>query len=584
MKRGIFLAFLLAAALPTRGFQGEDAYPVFRDVTRDSGIGFQHVNSPTAAKYVVETMGSGCGFVDVDGDGYLDIFLVNGGPLPGSDSTGSTNHALYRNQQNGSFREITREAGISGNRLFGQGVAVGDYDNDGDQDLFLTHFQGPNILYRNKGDGTLADVTAAAGVAGDGRWSVSAAFLDYDRDGDLDLYVVRYINNTQEHNLRCGSVVEKWLQTYCTPKMYEGLPDLLYRNNDDGTFTDVSAATGIGDFTGKGLGVVAADYNLDGWTDIYVANDTGENFLFENNRDGTFSQVGLARGVAVDENGNPQAGMGVALGDFDNDGLPDLAVSNLDFEYLALYRQLPQGHFEDASSRAGTLAPSAPFVGFGMGFLDFDNDSDLDLFVANGHIFDNAPLVREGASYRQRKLLFENREGYFVEAVARHGEALLEPQVSRGTAFGDYDNDGDVDLLVSNCGGPPLLLRNDGGNHNSWLSLRLVGRQSNQNAIGAQVVLTDGALRLERQVAGGGSYASASDYRVHFGLGNRSKAIRVEIRWPSGLVEILEQVQVGRHLVIIEGEAERRFTLKGRSPAEWEPPPGTPLAPRPVGP
>lgn len=557
-RSGVWLPSALALLVGAGQFATEKpANPqplLFEDVTPAAGIDFAHRNSPTPAKYVVETMGSGCAFLDYDGDGLLDIFLVNGGWLPGTEAGGPFDHALYRNQGDGTFRLVTAEAGILENRFYGQGVAVGDYNNDGHDDLFITHFNGPNILYQNNGDGTFTDVTEAAGVAGDGRWSVSAAFLDHDRDGHLDLYVARYINNTFENNLRCGSLVETEMQTYCTPRVYDGIPDLLYRNNGDGTFQDVSRQAGIARPEGKGLGVVTGDFNLNGWTDIYVANDTVRNFLFENQGDGTFSEVGLLRGVAVDHDGNPQAGMGVAMGDFDGDGWPDLAVTNLDFEYLALYRNLGRGFFEDASSQAGVQLPSAPFVGFGLGFLDYDNDSDLDLFAANGHIFDNATLVRPGSRYRQPKLLFRNDGGRFTEVAALHGRALLEPQVSRGMAFGDYDNDGDIDILVCNCGGPPMLLENRGGNRNNWLSIRLVGTESNRNAIGARVTATGDGFRMVRQVTGGGSYASASDYRVHLGLGRADRVARLEIRWPNGREATLHDLEAGRHRVILEGK------------------------------
>ena len=528
--------------------------PVFTDVTAVSGIHFRHVNSPTPFKYMVETMGSGCAFLDYNRDGYLDIFLVNGGRVPGGEKGPSPDHALYRNQRDGTFEEVGKQSGIEPNRAYGQGVAVADYDNDGFDDLFITNFNGPNLLYHNQGDGRFLEVARKAGVASVGRWSTGAAFLDYDKDGHLDLYVARYVNNSFENNSRCGSLVDDSLHTYCTPEIYEGIPDLLYRNNGDGTFSDVTDSSGLSHFAGKGLGVITFDYNQDGWTDIYVANDTDPNFLFENESDGTWKEEALARGAAVDVNGNSQAGMGVAVGDLNRDGLPDLAVSNFDFEYLILYRQLSGGFFEDASSLAGVEIPSSPYVGFGLGFFDFDNDSDLDLFLANGHVYDNAHRVHPGSSYQQPKLLFENSKGRFSEVAARHGQALIQPQVSRGACFGDYDNDGDLDVLVSNCGGSPMLLRNDGGNQNNWLSLQLVGTESNRNGIGARIRLTLDNLPLEAQVSGGGSYLSASDYRAHFGLGNRNVVRRLEVFWPSGAVDVRTEISSRQFLTIREGE------------------------------
>ena len=528
--------------------------PVFTEATASSGIHFRHHNSPTPFKYMVETIGSGCAFLDYNRDDYLDIFLVNGGRLPGGDRGAPPDHALYRNRRDGTFEEVGKESGIERNRAFGQGVAVGDYDNDGFDDLFLTNFNGPNLLYRNQRNGTFVEVAEKAGLTSDNRWSAGAAFLDYDNDGYLDLYVARYINNTFENNLRCGSLVDDSLHTYCTPEVYEGVPDLLYRNHGNGTFSDVTAASGLTRFVGSGLGVITFDYNEDGWTDIYVANDSDPNFLFENEGDGTWKEVALARGAAVDVNGNAQAGMGVAAGDFDSDGLIDLAVTNFDFEYLILYRQLPGGFFEDASSLTGVEIPSSAYVGFGLGFMDFDNDSDLDLFVANGHIYDNAHRVIPGSSYEQPKLLFVNSKGRFSEVAARHGEALARPQVSRGTCIGDYDNDGDLDVLVTNSGASPMLLRNDGGNRNNWISLQLIGTASNRNGIGARVRLTLDRLVLESQVSGGGSYYSASDYRLHFGLEDRDVIQSLEVFWPSGTVDVREEISSRQFLVIREGE------------------------------
>ena len=529
------LSFQRPAAAASDSFK-----PVFTDVTAVSGIHFRHVNSPTPFKYMVETMGSGCAFLDYNRDGYLDIFLVNGGRVPGGEKGPSPDHTLYRNQRDGTFEEVGKQSGIEPNRAYGQGVAVADYDNDGFDDLFITNFNGPNLLYHNQGDGRFLEVARKAGVASVGRWSTGAAFLDYDKDGHLDLYVARYVNNSFENNSRCGSLVDDSLHTYCTPEIYEGIPDLLYRNNGDGTFSDVTDSSGLSHFAGKGLGVITFDYNQDGWTDIYVANDTDPNFLFENESDGTWKEVALARGVAV--------------GDLNWDGLPDLAVSNFDFEYLILYRQLSGGFFEDASSLAGVEIPSSPYVGFGLGFFDFDNDSDLDLFLANGHVYDNAHRVHPGSSYQQPKLLFENYKGRFSEVAARPGHALIQPQVSRGTCFGDYDNDGDLDVLVSNCGGSPMLLRNDGGNQNNWLSLQLVGTESNRNGIGARIRLTLDNLPLEAQVSGGGSYLSASDYRAHFGLGNRNVVRRREVFWPSGAVDVRTEISSRQFLTIREGE------------------------------
>ena len=524
----------------------------FVDVTAEAGIKFLHQNSPTPKKHVVETMGSGCAFLDFDADGYLDIFLVNGGWTPGTDRSLSFEHVLYRNQGDGTFQEVTGRAGIESNQYYGMGVAVGDYNNDGFDDLFLTHFGGPDILYRNKGNGTFDNVTRVAKVGGDGRWSTSAAFLDYDHDGFLDLYVASYLDHSFEKSPICkeGSIL-----VHCSPKTFNGVADVLYRNQGDGIFAEVSQEAGIALPQGKGLGVVPLDYNRDGLVDIYVANDQVDNFLFENKGDGTFSEMALLSGTALDEHGETQSGMGTVAGDYDMDGVLDIAVTNLDLEYLVLYRNRGDGFFEDMSSRTGILLPTRPFVGFGLAMMDVDNDTDLDLFVANGHIQDNAGAFRADAVYRQPKVLLENVGARFQDVTSERGEALKVPQVSRGLAWGDYDNDGDLDVLVTNCGGSPVLLRNDGGNRNSWLQLRLVGKQSNRNGFGALVELKAGRKRLLAQVTSAGSYLSASDYRAHFGLGNYQGPLEVTVHWPSGVRDFLGDLHPRQLVVLEEGSS-----------------------------
>ena len=469
---GTLLALLSSFPNPTLG-QSIAAVP-FLDVTEVAGIAFRHQNSPTPEKYLIETMGGGSAFIDFNNDGRLDIFLVNGGPTPGANPKRSYDHALYSNQGDGTFKLTTAEARIEPNRSYGMGLAVGDYQNDGYDDLFITHFNGPNVLYKNNGDGTFINVTASAAVGGDSRWSTSAAFVDYDQDGFLDLYVVRYVDHSFENNLVCGPL-DRGIRAYCTPHAYSGVPDLLYRNSGDGTFSDVSRQAGVALSAGKGLGVALLDYNRDGYPDIYVANDSVPNFLFRNNRDGSFTEQGLLSGTGWNGQGQPQAGMGTSVGDYDEDGHLDIAVTNLDMEYLALYRNLGDGSFEDVSGEVGLQLASRPFVGFGLGFLDFDNDSDLDLFAVNGNVLDNAELIREGATYRQRKLLLENIDGRFKDVT--RGSALMEPQVSRGLAFGDYDNDGDLDAILTNCGGAAVLLRNEQGNRNSWLQCQTDRKQ-----------------------------------------------------------------------------------------------------------
>ena len=547
----IHLNLLSATGLP----EGESRV-LFRDVTAASGVEFKHIRAATPEKYIVEVMGSGCAFVDYDRDGWLDVFLVNGGRVPGFKYEGHITHALYRNLGNGLFRDVTSNAGILESSLYGMGVAVGDYNNDGFDDLYLTYFGGANQLYQNNGDGTFADVTEQAGVGSGGHWSTSAAFFDYDRDGFLDLYVCRYLDFSFDKNRVCGPVAERGFRSYCSPEVYKGVSDLLFRNNRDGTFADVSSESGISAHVGKGLGVVGADLDEDGWPEIYVANDTDPNFLFRNRGDGTFQEIGLLAGVALGENGKPQSGMGIACGDYDSDGLFDLAVTNLDApEYLAIYRNLGDLLFEDVSSRVDVVRESSKYVGFGVGFLDFDNDADQDLFVANGHIDDSIHRISPGSTFKQPKLLFENK-GRFEEVAETHGNALARKELSRGVSLGDYDNDGDVDILVANSGERPALLRNDGWNGNNWLSVQLRGRRSNRNGIGAVLQLYAESGIQTVQLVGGGSYLSASNLAAHFGLGELTEVERLEVRWPAGTLDVLRgPIESNQHLILNEGDS-----------------------------
>ncbi len=559
-RREAILFLLALACLGTAGsgrlfaqVQKKSAAPPspqsFANVAAAAGLRWTHYNGASPEKYVLETMGSGAAFLDYNNDGWLDIYLVNGGGVPGHAPPAPVRNALYRNQGDGTFVDVTAQAGVGGNGRYGMGVAAADYDNDGWTDLFVTTF-GRNILYRNRGDGAFADVTEKAGVAGGG-WSSSAAFFDYDRDGRLDLFVARYVDYAFERNVICGDPA-RGIRAYCHPDIYDGVSSLLYHNNGDGTFSDASKSAGIAAIIGKVLGVVAADFDADGWIDIYVANDSVRNFLFRNQGNGTFKEIGIASGVALDEGGRPQAGMGTAAGDYDGDGRLDIIVTNLDREYNALYRN-SGAFFADTSFPTGFAPPSLPLVGWGTGFFDYDNDGDLDILVATGHVIDNIEKFRAGQTYPQAKLLFENLGDRFREVAARHGAALTKPEVSRGAAFGDYDNDGDVDVLVLNLGGSPTLLRNNGGNRGRWLSLTLEGTKSPRQAIGTLVRCQVGGRTLTRFLAGGGSYLSASDTRVHIGLGRAARAERIEIRWPSGATEVVENLAAGKFYRIREG-------------------------------
>ncbi|MBI4161288.1 MAG: CRTAC1 family protein [Acidobacteria bacterium] len=527
---------------------------LFRDVTEASGVRFRHVHGGSREKYMVETMGSGVCILDFDGDGFGDLHFVNGGRLPGYRGEESPADALYRNRGDGTFVEVAAAAGLGGERhaeRYGQGCTAGDYDNDGDPDLYLANY-GANQMFRNNGDGTFTDVTREAGV-GDPLWGVSATFLDYDADGYLDLYVANYVDFRLDRNLYCGEAREGY-RAYCSPKNFRGQPDVLYRNRGDGTFEDVTRRAGVWNPGGKGLGVVAADFDDDGDPDLYVANDLTANFLYVNQGDGTFGDATFASGAGFGEDGKPQAGMGTDFGDVDGDLLPDLVVTNLSEENNSLYRNLGDGTFEDVSFASGIGADSFLYVGFGADFFDFDNDADLDLFVTNGHIIDNIDLYSDNLRYAQENLLWENLgAGRFRLVEGGRAPALREPRVGRGAATGDLDNDGDLDLVVTNSNQEARLFRNltDGRRH--WVTIRAEGTRSNRDALGAVIRIQAGGRAQREDVRAASSYASQNDGRVHFGLGGAERVDRVEIRWPGGLRERWEGLSADRILVLREG-------------------------------
>ncbi len=541
-------------ALYLLGFSGDgvpaDPAVPFRDRTQAMGIDFRHQNGASAQKHLVETMGSGCALLDYDVDGKLDVLLINGGRTPDSAPFEPRRHALYRNRGGGRLEEVTREAGLEPTVDYGMGVAVGDYDNDGDPDLYLTYF-GPNRLYRNNGDGTFSDVTGKAGVAG-GEWSTSAAFFDYDRDGAPDLYVVNYLDATFESNPPCEM---KGIRAYCHPRHFAGVADRLYRNLGDGRFRDVSRSSGILNPEGKGLGVVAADFDQDGWVDLYVANDSVRNLLFKNNRDGTFADVTLLSGTGYNSQAQAEAGMGVDAADYDGDRLLDIVVTNYDLETNALYRYQGNWLFGDERWRSGLARKDRFLLGFGAGFLDFDNDGDRDLLVVNGHVVDNIERIQPDLSHAQPDQLFENRGGRFLEHEAFYRGSSRQPRVGRGMALGDIDNDGDIDVLVSNCGAEPALLLNQVGARKNWIQLRLTGTDSSRDAVGTRLTLTTAAGRQTDQVTGGGSYLSAGDLRAHFGLGEATRVEEIRIRWSSGREEVLKEIPANRILQVTEGRA-----------------------------
>ena len=532
-----------------------DPSVVFTDITAATGITFSHV-SASEKKYIVESMSGGVALFDFDKDGWLDVYLVNSPTVATAASGAGARSALWRNNHDGTFSDVTERAGV-GYPGWAMGVATGDYDNDGWEDLYITCF-GPNHLFRNNGDGTFTDVTARAGV-GDSRWSTGAAFGDYDNDGKLDLFVANYIDLSLDALPEFGSgknCVFRGLPVQCGPRGLKGAGDSLYHNNGDGTFTDVSTKAGVSDTALRfGMGVAWCDFNDDGRIDLYVANDSGPNYLYKNNGDSTFTDVGLASGSALSENGAEQASMGVAIGDYDHRGRWNIVVTNFSDEYNALYRHERDFLFTDASYATRTGKVSLPFVGWGVKFFDYDNDGWLDLMVVNGHVYPQLEKAGLELTYRQRKLVYRNdRNGTFTEVATDLGSALSAPAVSRGAAFGDLDNDGDIDVVINNLDGPLTVLRNDGGNGNNFLTIDLVGRKSNRSAFGARVKVTAGDLVQVDERRSGGSYLSQNDVRLHFGLEKRQKVDRVEVRWPDGAIETLTGVEANRFMIITEGE------------------------------
>ncbi|MBI2505053.1 MAG: CRTAC1 family protein [Candidatus Latescibacteria bacterium] len=522
----------------------------FAEVAVASGIDFHHTHGGSGELFYVETMGSGGGFLDYDGDGDLDIYLVNGASLPGHQTAEIPINRLYRNEGEGRFADATSVAGV-GDTHYGMGCAAADFDNDGDTDLYVTNF-GPEVLYRNEGNGTFVDMTSAAGV-GDSLWSTSAAWLDYDNDGWLDLYTANYIDFSIENHQPCH---QRGLHVYCDPDKYDSVPDRLYHNEGDGRFKDATAEAGLERIVpGRGLGVTCTDYDRDGDIDIYVANDETPNLLMRNEGNGRFQEVGLFSGVSHSGSGELQSGMGVDAGDYDGDGYPDLFVTNFSYETYTLYRNLGNGFFSDVSASAGLAEPTLLPLGFGTRFFDFDNDGDLDLFCANGHIFHNVEQLESSLTYAQKNQLLRNDGGWFADISASSGPAFEIARVSRGAAFGDYDDDGDVDILVTNNNGPAELLRNDGGNRQHWLTVRTVGTKSNRDGIGARLELWVGGHRQVREVISGASYLSTHDLRVHFGLGASQRVDRLDIYWPSGQVDRWEDLDADQFLVVCEGGA-----------------------------
>jgi hypothetical protein len=522
----------------------------FVDITQQAGINFVHNNGAFGKKYLPETMGSGGAFLDYNNDGWQDILLINSMDWPGQRQRPSF-MALYRNNHNGTFTDVTRETGLAV-EMYGLGVAVGDYDNDGDADIYISCL-GPDRLFRNNGNGTFTDVTKQAGL-GDLDFGSSCAWLDYDKDGFLDLFVCNYVKWSIENDLFC--TLDGVNKSYCTPESYTGVSPRLYRNRGNGTFEDVTKAAGIYDPTCKALGIVVLDFDQDGWPDLFVANDTQPNKLYHNTGKGTFTERGVEAGVAFSEAGVARAGMGVDAADYDNSGFPSIIVSNFSNEMLGLYHNEGSGLFIDEAPTSTVGQASLLTLGFGCFFFDFDLNGKPDIFVVNGHVDDDIHQVQQRVTYAQPPHLFRNLGGkQFEEVTRRVGDAFSRPVVARGAAYGDIDNDGDPDLLVTTNGGPAYLFRNDGGERNNFIRFQTIGTKSNRDGIGTKIAIymSDGTKQWQ-QVKSGSSYCSQSELAVTFGLGKREQVERVEVFWPSGLVEQMERVKANQRVVLQEGK------------------------------
>jgi hypothetical protein len=546
----VYTAVVSFVFCPSALAQASDAAMRFTDITQSAGIRFVHNNGAAGGKYLPETLGPGCAFIDYDNDGYPDILFINGENWPGHGQTTST-LKLYHNNRNGTFTDVTAKAGLAIS-MYGLGVAIGDYDNDGYDDIFVTAL-GQSRLFHNNGNGTFTDVTASAGLSGISEFSTSAAWVDYDRDGKLDLVVANYVQWTPPTDLRC--TLDGTHKSYCTPESYKGVSARLWHNLGNGKFEDVTKKAGLYDPTSKGLGVAVLDYNNDGWPDLLLANDTQPNKLYLNNRNGTFTESAVQAGVAFSEDGIARAGMGVDAADYDRSGRPGIIISNFSNQMMSLYHNEGNGLFVDEAPRSSVGHASLLTLGFGCFFFDYDLDGWPDIFVADGHLDSDIERIQKRIKYRQPPHLFRNLgNGKFEEVTAAMGAAFSAPRVARGAAYADIDNDGDLDLLITTNGGPALLFRNDGGNRNHALRVKLRGTSSNRNGIGAVVRIEYDSEKQWQMLRSGSSYLSQSELVLTFGLGKKTKVGSVQIEWPSGKTEKLTTVAADQTITVEEGK------------------------------
>src|SRR5215471_334653 len=530
------------------------ASPIFSAVDpAQSGIHWVHDNAMSPNRYLPETMGPGVAFFDYDNDGWVDIFMVNSGVADFFNPKAPLKNALYKNNRDGTFTDVTDKAGVVGGHQFGMGCAIGDYDNDGYQDILVTAY-GSCTLYNNNGNGTFTDVTAKAGVAAPG-WTTSAVWFDYDNDGKLDLFLCSFVEFSEKSNIVCGDN-KLGRRFYCIPRVFKPTPNLLFHNNGDGTFTEVSAGTDIHKALGKGLGVVATDVNNDGLLDLFVANDTVQNFLFMNRGKGKWDEIGLMSEVGYSANGTPRSGMGVDAADINGDGRQDLFVANVDQEMFSLYRNDGNEVFSDVAATNGVAQATRLLSGWGLKFFDYDNDGLVDLFLANGHPDDMIDQYSQQVKYREPLLLFHHDGTKLVNVSAQAGPAFQQSFAARGLAIGDYNNDGRIDVLVGNNGGAPLLLQNNAGDGHHWLGIKLQGTGCNRDAVGAKITWSYGDVVRSRFKSSGGSYLSAHDVREVLGTGTAAKIDWIEIKWPqpSGRVERITDLPIDRYVTIVEGK------------------------------